>query len=77
MMNMTPMHEPDFPLSHADQLDIYELYTVLKRRGRLETERLSADLKINQKIREIANLIDIDRRIIDRRTRKPEDYGLR
>lgn len=77
MMNMTPMHEPGFPISHTDQLDIYELYTILKRRGRLETERLSADLKISKRIRDVANLIDMDQAIVDRRTHKPEDYGLR
>jgi hypothetical protein len=77
MIDMRLKHNPSFPISHNDQMDIYELYTILKRRGRLETERLSADLKINKKIRDVANLIDMEQRIVDRRTRKPGDDGLR
>lgn len=77
MMNLKPSHDQSFPISSGDQLDIYELYTILKRRGRLETERLSADLEINKKIRQVANMLDMEKQIVDRRTLKPEDYGLR
>jgi hypothetical protein len=77
MIQLHCEHDPSFPISDRDQMDIYELYMVLKRRGRLEIERLSADLKINKKIRDVANLIDKEQRIVDRRTRKPGDYGLR
>jgi len=76
MMNLRPSHDESFPISSQDQLDIYELYTILKRRGRLESERLSADLAINKKIRDLANSLDIKQRIIDRRMRKAADYGL-
>jgi hypothetical protein len=77
MFDMQVKHDPTFPISHHDEPDLYGLYTILKFRGRLETERLDADLEINKKIRDVANLIDMDQRIVDRRTRKPEDHGLR
>lgn len=77
MINLHRNEDPHFPISSGDMLDIYALYEILKRRGHLETERLSADLEISKKIREVVNSLDMDQRIIDRRTRKPEDYGLR
>lgn len=76
MIEMHFKHDPSFPVFHHDQIDIYELYTILKRRCRLEIERLSADIETNKKIRDVANMIDMEQRIIDRRTRKPEDYEL-
>lgn len=77
MIQLHVNHDPNFAVSSRDQMDIYELYIVLKRRGRLEIERLSRDLKINRRIRDVAILVDTERNIVNRRTRKPEDYGLR
>ena len=65
-----------FHSSSGDQLDIYAIYEILKRRGRIEIERLSADLEVSRKIREVANSLDLEQRIIDRRTHKPGDHGL-
>lgn len=69
-------HDQSFPIFHQDQLDIYELYIILKRRGRLETVRLDTDLVSSKKIREVANTIDIEQGIVGWRTCRPEDYGL-
>jgi len=77
MINMHRNEDPGFPISSGDQLDIYAMYEILKRRGRIEIERLSTDLEVSRKIREVANSLDLEQRIIDGRTHKPEDYGLR
>lgn len=64
--------DPAFPISRHDQLDIYELHTMLKCPGRSENERLSAGLMINEKIRYGANLVDMEHRIVDRRNAQAE-----
>lgn len=73
MIKMHRNEDPEFPISSRDQLDIYALYEILKRRGRLESERLSADLNVSKKINDLANSLDMEQRIIDRRTHRPEN----
>jgi hypothetical protein len=77
MFNLELRHGESFPISTQDQLDIYELYTILKRRGRLETERLAAHLEVSRKIREVARMLDMEQRIADRRTLRRGENGLR
>jgi hypothetical protein len=75
-MNMHRNQDLGFPISSADQLDIYALYEILKRRGRLDTERLSGDLGVSRKIRDLSNKLDMEQRIIDRRTCRREGHEL-
>lgn len=76
MINMHRNGDPGFPISSRDQLDIYALYEILKRRGRLDTERLSADLEVSQKIRDLSNRLDMEKRILDRRTCRRQGHEL-
>ena len=76
MINMQRNEDPGFPISSRDQLDIYALYEILKRRGRIETERLSVDLEISKRIRDLGNRPDLEQRITDKRTPKPGNYEI-
>lgn len=76
MINMHRNGDPGFPISSRDQLDIYALYEILKRRGRLETERLSADLEVSKKIHDLSYKLDMEQPIIDRRTCQREGHEL-
>jgi hypothetical protein len=76
MMNLKPIHDESFPVLSSDQIDIYELYTILKRRGRLETERIESGLVVNQKLRDLADKLDMEQRIIDRRTYRREENDI-
>jgi hypothetical protein len=65
VINLHRNEDPEFPISSGDMLDIYALYEIVKRRGRIEPERLAADLNVSKRIHELANSFDMEQQIIE------------